>query len=208
MNIRFTSTAIAAAAGAVILSVAPAAVAVAPTVGTDAAPAARAAAPLQAEIPVEIKGAVLNFNGTEHTLDLKGEASLTIDAPTAGNLKTQVTGSLSVTAEDSEMGKIVLESTGVGTASFNSVLAPFPAKLELSATATVSVQAPTTAQNGQAAAPLVLHTKNAAQLTGSLNKFPPSGEFLTLQNQVDFAAGDSDDTVGSVTKFPVASSAA
>ncbi|MFF2654138.1 hypothetical protein [Streptomyces sp. NPDC058045] len=204
MNIRFASTAVAAAAGAVLLTVAPAATAAAPTGSAATAPAARAAAPLQAEFPVTVKGAEMTYQGRTYTFDLTGKASITVDAPTPGKLTTQATGTLSVTAENTELGKIVMQSTAIGTASFNSALKPFPAKLDLSANGALSIEnAGTTAEGTQASEPMVLQTQTPAHLMGNLNQFPPSGDVLALQNPVDLAAGDSSDTVASVTKFPL-----
>ncbi|MDI3389885.1 hypothetical protein QIS99_27380 [Streptomyces sp. B-S-A8] len=194
MNIRF-ATAVAAAAGAVLLTVAPAATAAAPAGPAAAASTAQAAVPLQAEFPVAVTGVEMNLNGQTHTLNLTGKASLTIEAPTFGDLETKVAGTLTVTAEDPDLGKIVVESKGVGTASFNSLLQPFPAKLELSATGNVTIQ-----KDGMD--PVTLSTKAAVQLGGEINQFPPRGDLLDLQSPAELVDANGE-TVGTVTEFPL-----
>ncbi|MDI3405731.1 hypothetical protein [Streptomyces cavernicola] len=194
MNIRF-ATAVAAAAGAVLLTVAPAATAAAPAGPAAAASTAEAAVPLQAEFPVSIKGVQLNVHGQTHTIDLSGTASLSIEAPSLGNLRTKVTGTLNVTAEDSALGKISLQSQATGTASFNSLLQPFPAKLDLSATGDLTIL-----KSGMT--PVSLKAKAPAQLGGTLQQFPPTGNILDLTSPVEFVDANGQ-TVASVTRFPL-----
>ncbi|MFE9454400.1 hypothetical protein [Streptomyces sp. NPDC006739] len=63
------------------------------------------------------------------------------------------------------------------------------------------------AKNGQTRAarePLVLTTKNPAQLIGQLTQFPPKGDLYQLQNPVDLVLPDDPDTtIATIQKFPV-----
>lgn len=198
MNVRLATSAVVAAAGAVLLAVTPSATAAAPTV---ASPAPVKHAPnFEAEFPVAVKGAEVTFGGQDLTTDLTGKATLDIAAPSPGNLEAKASGTLEVTADHPDLGKITLKSEAKGSASFNSVLSPFPAKLDLSADATMTVEkAP---GNGKAAQPLELKTKDPASLAGNLDQFPPKGNILDLQNPVDLVDQD-DKTVATVNKFPL-----
>ncbi|MFM9368614.1 hypothetical protein [Streptomyces sp. Da 82-17] len=198
MNIRLATAAV-AAAGAALLTVAPAATAAAPAGPAAAVPQAQA--PLKADLNVAVKGAELKIGDKVHTLDLTGKASLTIEAPTPTKLKTKVTGTLEVTGEDSELGKVSLKSEATGTAGFNSALQPFPATLELTATADLSVEKLAT-EGRMFAAPEELTAKDPVQLGGTLNQLPPKGQILDLKNPVDLV-DSTGKVVGQGTKFPV-----
>ncbi|MFE6615555.1 hypothetical protein [Amycolatopsis sp. NPDC057786] len=52
--------------------------------------------------------------------------------------------------------------------------------------------------------PLVLTTKDPAQLVGHLTQFPPSGDHYRLQNPVDLILPDEpDSTIATIQRFPV-----
>ncbi|GAA1943992.1 twin-arginine translocation signal domain-containing protein [Amycolatopsis minnesotensis] len=52
--------------------------------------------------------------------------------------------------------------------------------------------------------PLVLTTKDPAQLVGKLTQFPPRGDLYQLQNPVDLILPDEPDTtIATIEKFPV-----
>lgn len=195
-----------AAAGTLLLAAVPTATAgtfVAPTPASAPVSVEHLAPNYQAEFAVTVKGAEVTFGGRDITADLTGKASLTVEPPTLGSLEGKATGTLSVSAEHPELGKVTLESEGTGTASFNSLQNPFPAKLELSASGTVTIENPGGgAQRDLAAAPLELTTKTPASLAGTLNEFPPKGAFTDLTNPVELVDG-SGKAVASVNKFPV-----
>ncbi|MDQ0994377.1 hypothetical protein [Streptomyces sp. V3I7] len=200
MNIRLASTAVAAAAGAVLLAVAPTATAAAPTLTTQVAPAAHNHQVV--DFPVTVKGAQINYRGQVLNLDLTGKATLTVDAPAPGSLKAAASGTLEVSAQHPDLGKITVKSEAKGTASLNSVLTPLPADLSLTTTGTLTIENPGTAPRGAAVEPLVLTTKNPAQLVGKLTQFPPKGDLTTLASPVDLV--DANNQVGAtITSFPV-----
>jgi len=59
-------------------------------------------------------------------------------------------------------------------------------------------------QSRKAYEPLVLTTKNPAQLVGQLTQFPPRGDLYRLQNPVDLVLPDDPDTtIATIQKFPV-----
>lgn len=199
MKIRLVTSAV-AAAGALVLAATPMATAGVPA---QAAAAQQAAPQFKAEFPVTAKGAAITFRGKDLTADLTGKATLSADPPTVGNLKGKASGTLTVSADHPDLGKVTVESKATGTASFKSVANPFPAQLDLSSTATVTIQNPGgTAQRGMNAEPLVLTTKNPATLTGTLTQFPPKGDFTRLNNPVDFV-DTNDVTIATIDKFPV-----
>ncbi|AXB48191.1 hypothetical protein A4R43_00360 [Amycolatopsis albispora] len=52
--------------------------------------------------------------------------------------------------------------------------------------------------------PLVLTTKEPAQLIGRLTQFPPRGDLYRLQNPVDLVLPDNPDTtIATIERFPV-----
>jgi hypothetical protein len=59
-------------------------------------------------------------------------------------------------------------------------------------------------KSSKAYEPLVLTTKNPAQLVGQLTQFPPRGDLYRLQNPVDLVLPDDPDTtIATIQKFPV-----
>lgn len=202
MNVRFAATAVTAAAGALLLTVAPAATAAAPTV---TAPAEHVAPDLEAEFPVSVNDAQGTFRGKEITLDLEGTSTLKLEAPTPGNLEGEASGTITVTAQHPELGEITVKSEAKGTVSFNSVVSPYPAKLDLSMTGTMTIEKPGSAsERGLAKEPLVLTPKGQPKVIGNLKQFPPTGAVYQLQNPIELVeSGSPDETIASIDKFPV-----
>lgn len=59
-------------------------------------------------------------------------------------------------------------------------------------------------RSSKAYEPLILTTKNPAQLVGQLTQFPPRGDLYQLQNPVDLIDLENPDvTVATIQKFPV-----
>lgn len=201
MKIRLAAS-VAAASGALLLAGTPAATAETPNptdVGEQNAPN------YKADFPVQVKDAQVKYRGQEISLDLAGKATFSVEQPTIGDLEGKASGTLTVSGKDPVLGKVTMVSQATGSVSFNSVYNPFPAKIDLSATGTMTIEKPAkSAGNAPKSESVALNSKDPAQLTGKLDQFPPKGEFTSLLNPVELVDADNpNDHVGTLEKFSI-----
>lgn len=82
----------------------------------------------------------------------------------------------------------------------------FPPKYEqlMTLSFTMVIDQPEASNARASAEPLILTTKDPAQLIGKLTQFPPNGDLYRLQNPIDLVDLENPDTtVATIEKFPV-----
>lgn len=136
----------------------------------------------------------------------------TTDTVAEGGLKlrgTETCGSGSRTRAASG-GSITIEQNDVDVdpKSLLRITQSFPPKFEqiMVLSFTMVIENPETSNDHARAhhEPLILTTKDPAQLVGSLTQFPPRGDLYQLQNPVDLIDLENPDTVvATIQKFPV-----
>jgi hypothetical protein len=161
----------------------------------------------------ESAGLNLVCKGINVTIDLKGTLKILIGKVTTPSLGSPVlavtTEADALTGTSAKFGNVTVALTApaAGSITEQSLTTPFPANVALALPLKITVgtnPCVSAGARGADTAPLVLTTKNPAQLIGKLTQFPPKGDLYQLQNPVDLINMENPDTVvATIQKFPV-----
>jgi hypothetical protein len=149
--------------------------------------------------------------GAHHTVDLAGSSAIRIGSThiTEGHPVVELeTDAEDLTGSSPQLGAVTVAETAPadGDITEQSADQPFPATAALGLQLKITLEMnPCTSPTGRRAyEPLILTTKDPAQLIGTLTQFPPKGDLYQLQNPVDLFGLDNPDTVvATIQKFPV-----
>jgi hypothetical protein len=172
-----------------------------------------------ASFKISLSAEELTFTcGTKtHSISLKGSASLEAGMPSPArplSLPMKVTAA-ELSGTSSAFGEVTasLDGTPIGELVKQSAAMPFPARHVLPLKLNITFERASCGggadhfargSSWRAFEPLVLTTKDPAQLIGSLTQFPPKGDLYQLQNPVDLIDLENPDmAVATIQKFPV-----
>lgn len=186
---------------------------------TQAAPLSGGLPPIGAEIPMSMLAlnTPLTIRTALVTLDFKGGIKVRVEPnpnDPVNSRRLRVIGFRMVadlpeiraaTGQRVGGGLITIEQNDVDVdpKSLLRITQSFPPKFEqiMVLSFTMTIDQPDSSARYE---PLVLTTKNPAQLIGTLTQFPPKGDLYQLQNPVDLVLPDDPDvTIATIQKFPV-----
>ncbi|MFD0692136.1 hypothetical protein [Actinomadura fibrosa] len=138
--------------------------------------------------------ATLRCDDRDYTLALHGTVEVKAGSPGSEippKIPLKVTAAeLTGRSDDFGTVKATLDGPQPGSIVSDGKLKPFPATHTLPLSLKITLDKSPCATGSRGYEPLVLTTKNPAQLVGKLTQFPPKGDVYRLQNPVDLVTED------------------